>query len=458
MDWSARDTIVGIATPPGKGGVAIVRLSGSRAFELGKKLFQPRNPLPEPVSFESHKLYYGKFIDPKTATPLDHGLIVFMRAPHSYSGEDTVELHLHGGSAVPRSVVQAMINCEARSAEPGEFTFRAFLNQRLTLMQAEAVEELISSQNSLAQRLSLRRLDEGWSSEVEPLIARLTQLLANVEASIDFPDEGLTTSSVDSQLRELQAIGSVLQGWIAAAQWQRLGEQAFTVCLAGAANVGKSTLFNTLLHQERALVDADPGTTRDYLDATLEVEGVPVRLIDTAGLRETTGEVERRGIERSQQWIDRADVLIWVTTPDLPEASRAEVASSKALRVINKIDLVDDKARQRLQQQHPEALLLSAKTQAGVEQLEAWLRGECRERIRQVQQASLCVNDRQRLAIERAYAGLKQAEMLLRSGDSSEELVAQELWGAGQALEELSGKALGPEVIESIFKNFCIGK
>ncbi len=466
MDWSAKDTIVGIATPPGAGGIAVLRISGRFALEAGRRLFQAKQAAGG-ATIKSHTLYHGNFVHPSSGDKLDSGLFAYMQAPRSYTGEDTVELHGHGGVQLPRSLMTAALELaqgegslagNIRQAEPGEFTFRAFLHQKLNLMQAEAVDELVQSKNRLAQKLALRRFDSVWAAEVGRLLEGLRALLAHFEADLDFPEEGLRTMTKPQRLQELATIRETLQGWLEAAKWQRMAQEPLVLSLAGPANVGKSTLFNCLLHQERALVDAEPGTTRDFLDASLEIGGLPLRLVDTAGFRRVARDcVEAKGLERSKQWLEAADLCIWLDDPDTLDKPRDRQEVGMELKVVNKIDLLDPQAIDAIRQNYPERLLISAKQGDGVDVLRETIQHWCDEKAAMAEAAGLAVNDRQKQAIFRADGHLQRGESLYKQG-GGDELIAEELWGASRALEELTGKSLGPEVIEAIFKNFCIGK
>jgi tRNA modification GTPase len=466
VDWSAKDTIAAIATATGRGGVAIVRLSGSQALEIGRRLFKPSAAA---TNFESHRLYYGHFIHPQTGSHLDSGLFAYMKGPHSYTGEDVVELHGHGGTQNPRQLLEAAIVAgmgNIRVADPGEFTFRAFLNQRLSLVQAEAVEELVASQNQLAQKLAIKRLDGDWRREVSEVQEKLTQLLTHFEADLDFPDEILGTAELADRLNQLQSLRLVLERWLQAAAWQRFATEPFTLCIAGPSNVGKSTLFNTLLRQERAIVDDSPGTTRDYLDATLQIEGLPVRLVDTAGLRATTPlSTESEGIERSKIWMRRADLLLWVddSTTVLEVQSEREafknlLTAEQFLHLINKKDLLDQRAIAIMEKEFPQAYFMAAKLGDGFDGLIERIVSRGRERILNVEQISFSLNERQYGVIRKAHEHLILALKMLETNDGGYELLTEELWSVGRSLEEFTGKALAPDVIESIFKNFCIGK
>lgn len=459
MDWSANDTIIGLATAPGVGGIAILRLSGKQALAIAKSHFIPA-AASEPFSPRSHQLYYGKIMDAQTHAVLDQGLFVYMQAPHSYTAEESVELHLHGGSYIAEFVQATLLKQPGlRLAEPGEFTFRAFLHQRLTLWEAEAVGELIQAQNQLAHRLALSRLQGDWRPAIAGIEKQLADLLSQVEARLDFPDDEHDFASTAKLEAELKPMLDVLASWCQAKRWQEQASHIPTVCLAGPTNVGKSTLFNALLKKPRALVSDEAGTTRDYLDAQIMIAGVSLRLVDTAGLRQGESLLEAAGIARSRQWLEKADVILWVSEPQNQAGGDLGPYNAEAVivPVLNKADLLTADQQQQWLSSHPTGLCLSAKTGAGVEALQNHIVNHFRQQLTQVHSAAFCANQRQAVAIEQAHACLQSAMADLQAA-AGDELLAEKLWQASRHLQELSGASLAPQVIEAIFRNFCIGK
>jgi tRNA modification GTPase len=309
-------TIAAIATPIGRGGLGIVRVSGPEAIRLGDLVFRATRDLKlsDQAGFTVH---HGRAVDPSNGQVLDEVLATMFRAPHSYSGEDLVEISTHGGPVVMRRILASLLNSGAQMAQPGEFTLRAFLNGRIDLTEAEAVADLIDAKTEEAADAALEQLQGSLHEEVIALRAELVAALARLEMGIDFTEEDLPQEEIDSVVERLETIGDRIEHLLAGYKRGRLLRDGFVVVLAGPPNVGKSTLFNLLAQDERAIVTDIPGTTRDILREYINLEGWPVCLIDTAGIREATDLVERIGVERSQGAIQKADGAIWLVDAGL---------------------------------------------------------------------------------------------------------------------------------------------
>ena len=462
MDWSAAQTIAGVATPPGEGAVAIVRLSGDHALASALRIFQPKQHA-TPFEPRSHQLYFGKFVEPESRELIDEGLLCCMHKPHSFTGENVVELHLHGGNTIANRVLQALLKqSQVRQALSGEFSFRAFLNKKIDLVQAEAISELIRSRSYLDHKFAMQRLAGGMQEPIKVMGQKLATMLSHIEVELDFPDESFETQQQSQHLALLQQQIQQLQLWITQHQWHQRAKRLPTVCLAGPPNVGKSTLFNALLGQERALVSAEAGTTRDYLDVTLQWQGVELRLVDTAGLREmATSSIEQAGIDKSYHWLQQADIVLWVDDPTtidksvLPQLGHNEVPLWVAL---NKIDSLS-KNEQTGWQNHPKQPkhLVSAKTGSNIDVLRQELFDYFLREFSQVRDISICANERQAELLRAIYDLLLQAENEMKH-NKGHERVAALIWQAARKLGEITGEELAPKVVESIFSNFCIGK
>jgi tRNA modification GTPase len=337
------DTIAAIATPPGEGGIGIVRVSGSLAISIVSKIFKsPQHATP--VDFPSHTLNYGHVIDPITGNVVDEVMLGIMHAPKSYTAEDVVEFNCHGGRAPLTTVLDLTLQTGARLAEPGEFTRRAFLNGRIDLAQAESIVDLIRSKTDLTRQIAMDGLTGRLSQEVNSLNDRLANLLAEVEASIDFPDEELDFLDLDAMRRAAQAIQGGLEQLIATASDGKIVRDGINIAILGKPNVGKSSLLNRLLKSTRAIVTEIPGTTRDTIEEALNLRGIPVNLTDTAGIRRTEDIVEQQGVERSKSYLDLASLILMVFDASEPltdiDIELLQEASSRcAILVLNKIDL-----------------------------------------------------------------------------------------------------------------------
>lgn len=456
MSWSPReirislgfesDTIVAIATPPGEGGVAIVRLSGPQASEIVSRLFG------RSCAFQSHRLYYGPILQ-ADGRPLDQGLAVRMREPHSYTGEEVAELHLHGGQALAQLAVQACLRLGARLARPGEFTLRAFLNGKLDLTQAEAVQQLIQSQSSLAAELASRNLQGHFSQQVANLREDLLQWLALLEAELDFGDEVPSLPPEESRAR-LERARTCVSRLLEQGQAGKALSDGLRTAIVGAPNAGKSTLLNLLLGRERALVTPIAGTTRDTLEETLVVGGVALTLIDTAGVREHTDDVvEQLGIERSRREAAEADLVLWVVDAHQPQppAEQALLQGKTHLTLLNKADL----GVAPWAEQFP-GLRVSLLQRDGLESFERELAALVQQ-LRDRQGGVVRLTGRQWETLQRAAEALSRLSESL-SAQMSAEFLALDLREAVSALGQIQGIDVTEEVLDRIFSSFCLGK
>lgn len=442
------DTIAAIATAPGRGAVGVVRVSGPAAVDVAVAVLGRALP--------ARRATFCRFRGADGET-IDEGLAVFFAAPHSYTGEDVLELQGHGGPVVLREVLRRCEGAGARLAEPGEFTRRAFLNGRLDLAQAEAVADLIDAASAEAARGALRSLAGNFSAQVHRVESMVTEARLRVEAMIDFPEEEIdpgTREGIGRRAEESRvAVSALLQQ---AAQGAVLRE-GLSVVLAGRANVGKSSLLNRLAGEEVAIVTPVAGTTRDVVRATVLVDGVPIHLIDTAGVRETGDDVEREGIARTWAAIERASAVMLVAEAGgagdpQEEAILARVPrTAPVARVVNKVDLSGEVPGQSSAGAQP-VIRVSAKTGAGMDSLRAWLLASAGW-----QSAGAGVF----LARERHLSALRRAEGHLcsaRDPGLTVDLVAEELRLAHDALGEITGRVTADDLLGAIFSRFCIGK
>ncbi|MFC1883553.1 tRNA uridine-5-carboxymethylaminomethyl(34) synthesis GTPase MnmE [Thermodesulfobacteriota bacterium] len=457
-----QDTITAISTPVGQGGIGIVRISGPDAERIAKKIFMPHN---SSWPLESHHLYLGDLSDPATGFSIDEVLLSFMRSPNSYTREDVVEINSHSGYVLLSRILQLAIDNGARMALPGEFTFRAFLNGRIDLPQAEAVMDLINSKSELGLKLATQQLKGALGEELEKLKGDVIKILANIEVGIDFPDEEadiMSMGDVISLLNEdvIEPIESLIEKHVA----KRIWLDGIKTVIVGRVNAGKSSLLNRLLEEERAIVTPIPGTTRDVIEATINIDGVPLRLMDTAGLREGKDEVEKIGLSMTGEKIDEADLLLVVIDQSVPvdkdDLDLLDRCKEKnALVLLNKIDLPSHFPEEEIadhSSNHP-VVRISALTGEGVDDLKKFIvdtvvRGDFDPGF-----SRTATNMRHKQALTAGAGCFKRAVRNIKDG-SPFEIIALELKSGLDSIEEIIGTAADDEILERVFSQFCLGK
>jgi tRNA modification GTPase len=448
------DTIAAIATPLGEGGLAVLRISGPAATAVADKIFVGKD---KPSAAPSHTLHFGKIV--RDGRMIDEVLLAVLRAPRTFTREDTVEISCHGGVLPAKLVLDAILEGGARLAEPGEFTRRAFLNGRIDLAQAEAVADLIHSRTELALAAANEQLAGQLSRRINRLRDDLLHILAHVEAHIDFPDEDIAPDTRDQLLKRLEEgvafVGQLLQ----TANEGQILRRGIRAAIVGRPNSGKSSLLNQLLGRDRAIVSPIPGTTRDTIEETANIRGLPVVFIDTAGLREARDEIEIEGIRRSRQSLAQAELILHVL--DVNESITAEdenyfseFAGKKRILVRNKIDLP---IRCEMSPGPAPTVDVSCVTGQGVESLKDAIKtmvwsGEIKAEMLQVM-----INSRHQDALNRARAATLRTVEALRN-NATLELVALDLRIAVAAVGEIVGKTTTEDLLDSIFGQFCIGK
>ncbi len=446
--FSTTDTIVAIATPPGRGGIGIVRLSGHDALAIGRALIARDRPVtPRYATFTE--------IRTKAGATIDHGIVTYFPAPASYTGEDVVEISAHGSPVVLRGIVAAVMERGARLAEPGEFTLRAYLNGRMDLMQAEAVGDLIDAVTPLQARAAFDQLHGTLTRTIAEMDAALFDLVARLEASVDFPDEGYHFGGSSELAAAVDAIICRADALLSDGQRGRIVREGLHVAVVGAPNVGKSSLFNALAGASRAIVTDIPGTTRDLVTETIDLEGLRVTLVDTAGLRTAGDVVESEGIARARQAASVADLVLRVLDRSEPQRegdgeSLGEASTRKTIVIANKADLPAAWFQ-------PDAVEVSALTGLGLDVL----RQRILERlgIESLVDRPEITNVRHIALVARARDALLRARgALLEDGGLPEEFVLADLQEARGALEDVTGRRTPEDVLAHIFERFCIGK
>lgn len=455
---SLGDTIAAVCTPPGMASVGIVRVSGPRALDLATAVFQSSVPIGR-----ERALRFGPFMDPVTGEILDEGILLVMPAPGSYTGEDVVEFHAHGSPPLLGRLLDVLVTEGARPADAGEFTYRAVLNGRLDLPQAEAVQALVSAQGDAARREAVRQLTGGLASHLAPMEEALKDLYQKVEARLEFPDEGLPPLDREGFERQVVETGEELVALAESYRKGRVLTDGLKTAIVGPPNSGKSSLMNALLGKDKVIVSPHAGTTRDVVEGEMIVKGARIRLYDTAGLRETSHQVEEEGVKRSRTVIQEADLILWVLDASGPmsgilEAGKADLPKDRTFYLFNKTDLLmDPKAWKKEMGLLPDerCLALSCKSGAGlsgvVEVLESAVEGAL------MGEDVVLLSARHRQEAEEALRSLAQLGVLMEENRPME-LWAEELKKAVLAIGRIRGRDLPAEAFDGIFSHFCIGK
>ena len=469
---SANDTIVAIATPPGRGGIGVVRLSGSQAIEItGSLVHFPKLPL------ETQRATLGDFREPESGRSLDQVVVTCFRQPHSYTAEDVVEISCHGAPVVLRHLVESCLERGARAAEPGEFTLRAFLNGRIDLTQAEAVRDLIESRTLYQARVAAQQMDGAVSARLKPHKQALLALIAQLEAGIDFAEDDVPVSGWQDIVERLEAIHVDLDKLVEGYEYGRIVRQGLTLAIVGRPNVGKSSLFNRLLNQERAIVTAVPGTTRDLVAETASIAGIPLRFVDTAGIRDTADEVESIGVQKSWQAVADSDLRLLVvdasegwTTEDgrllrrigplgalLVAYNKSELPKQLEMTELERVDCSREADRTPNSESRTPAVWTSALTGEGLPEL--------RDKILQVAaptrdlapEGDFITNLRHQQLLRESLAALTRGRQAAQQ-HVPHEMLLLDLYDALRPLDAITGATTVDDVLGIIFSTFCVGK
>ena len=461
MDYK-NETIAAIATPVGIGGIGIIKISGKLAAGIAQKVFRPKHPT---KSFDNFRLYLGHIIDPNSGLPVDEVLISIMRGPLSYTREDVLEINSHSGYTILSKVLQIVLQSGARLAQPGEFTLRAFLNGRIDLTQAEAIVDLINAKSETSLHLAANQLSGGFLTRLDEIRTKLIEILVEIEASVDFPDEQHTRINRQHIAERIRAaILDPTGELISAYSQRRVWHEGITVVIAGRVNVGKSSIFNRLLQKEQALVTPIPGTTRDNLECGIAIKGIPIRLVDTAGIRKVRGVVEKKGVGLTKARLASADLILLVI-----DRSRAlnqydldalRKADKKAVIVaVNKIDLPRKASEKKIETAFGSLprVYISALTGEGFNELTNTIYTFIMSSTTVISSTSIIPNLRHTIALQQAGDHLERALRNIMD-NLPLEIVATDLVWARNSIDEITGSKINEEVIDGIFKRFCLGK
>ncbi len=458
MNLSDLKTIVAIATPPGYGGIGVIRLSGSQSLTFARKLF----PTNKSVDLIPQRATLQQIVNPDSEILIDESVVTYFKAPNSFTGEDVVEISCHGSPVVLNEILRLLVTFGAALAEPGEFSLRAFLNHKLDLTQAEAIKDLIHAQTAYQARIAARQLRGELSRQLKPIKEGLVELIVHLESAVEFVEDDLDPinlklflSRIDEFIKQLTALASSYRVG-------RLIRSGIKLALIGRPNVGKSSLFNSLLGRDRAIVTHLPGTTRDTLNETFSINGIPIDLIDTAGIRETEDLVEKLGVEKTRSAISEADFVIAVleiNTSLSPEERELLDQFPVNIFAVNKSDLGGDVSEELISYlaERATTLRVSALTGEGVEELKQFIHQQLITGAERVDESAIITNERHYQALEGALTALRQAKQDLTSG-FTEEVVLANLHRALHDLGVITGETLIADIINQIFSTFCIGK
>jgi len=456
------DTIAAVSTPPGEGGIALIRVSGPEAVQLVSRFFQSSKG-EDLTRGGSHTIHHGLWVDGEGKV-IDEVLVSLFLKPHSYTGEDVVEISCHGGIRITRRILEVLTGQGARHAEPGEFTKRAFLNRKMDLMQAEAVCDLIRARSDASLEAAIRQLQGSLSKKIGRLKEGLMKIVAHFEASLDFPDERLEVYSHAEFLREIDGARKEVQGLLKSFQRGQILREGILTVIVGRPNVGKSSLLNALLEKDRALVSHLPGTTRDALEETIEIGGMAVRLVDTAGLSlDSKSELDQMGMERTRRYLQEGHLFLVLVDGSSEWSQEDEAILSRTTRknylvVINKIDLPARLDLEGLLRRIPgeSPCFISCLKGDGLPELEKRIQEKIQE-MGIVPESATLMRLRHKQALERALEAMERSRKALEKGESAE-FILMDLKASIDSLQELIGEVYSEDLLDIIFQEFCIGK
>jgi tRNA modification GTPase len=460
--YNLDDTIAAIATPIGESGIGIVRISGKDALKVADKIFVSKDGK-KPSEFKTYTTHYGWVVDEITKI-IDEVILTVMRAPRSYTKEDIVEINCHGGIVALRAVLDLVLEGGCRLAEPGEFTQRAFLNGRIDLAQAEAVLDIIRAKTDSALKVGIEQLKGGLSQKINKIRDMLLEILTFLESGIDFPEEEIGILDLKEISSKLKTVDRQLTAIINDSKFGRVLREGLKVVICGRPNVGKSSLLNALLKQERSIVTPIPGTTRDTIEEVIDIKGIPIRIVDTAGILEPRDLIEKKAIQRTQQFIDSADLIILIFDGSEGLKKEDEFLMRKLkqkqkniIAVINKMDLKQRIEKDRISRYLPRLIEISAKRIKNLTLLEDAIVNLVYQGRIKASESILVTNLRHIQAIKKVQKLVAQAQDSL-DNKLSLEFIAQGIKDALGCIDELLGKKFSEDLLKKIFSQFCIGK
>lgn len=446
------DTICAAITAYGIGAISIVRVSGPKALEVGDKIFIGKHKLSESPT---HRIYYGRLIN-----DIDDVLISVFRKPHSYTGEDTIEISHHGNFLITKKIIQLLLDYGVRLAEPGEFTKRAFLNGKIDLLQAEAVSEIIQSRSDIAVQSARKQLDGILSDKIKEIKNYLVEVIGLLELELDFVEEDIEFVDKKILIIKIENIIKMVSNLLNTYQTGKMIYEGINVLIIGKPNVGKSSLLNRILNDERAIVSEIPGTTRDIIKEEIFIDGTLFRFFDTAGLRNSADIIEEEGIKRAIKLIEKADIIIHLVDYDSLNEHlndfKIDASNKFVIRVVNKIDLISEEQKTNLLSRK-DFLLISAKTGEGIDKLFDLFKSYIYQHNLYSEDVAVISNIRHYNSLKKAKESLENAIFSLKENQSNE-FVAIDLRKAANSLKELTGEITSEEILNSIFSKFCIGK
>lgn len=453
------DTIAAISTPPGRGGIGVVRLSGPDSLQIAASFFSSPSPAESGVP---NRAQFGRLIDPASGDVIDEVILSYFKSPHSYTGEDVVEISCHGSPIILARVLQMAIDRGARVAEPGEFTFRAFFNKRIDLTQAQAVRDVINAQTQYQARVATKQLEGELSSRITPIKDALVEVIVHLESSVEFVEDDITPDTASKLFAEVSEAINTLTAIANSFTFGRYVREGFDLAIVGRPNVGKSSVFNRLIGSDRAIVTELPGTTRDALYESTSISGIPVRLIDTAGIRETTDRIENIGITRSRSAIADADVsLLVLDSADLLTDDDVHLlehlANERRIVALNKTDLPQMLDPESIPAPREQMICISALTGAGFDLLTGKIFHVLAGTDTPERDDMMLTDARQHWAIQRAVEQLSAAREMMNHHEL-EEVILLKLRAALAMLGEITGETLTDDILNQIFSTFCIGK
>lgn len=451
------DTIVAVSTPPGRGGIGVVRLSGPESRSIAEALLRLKGPL------RAGRAVFGELVDTQSGERIDEVITTFFEKPHSYTTEDVIEISAHGSPVVLEYIVEQAMARGARLAEPGEFTMRSFLHGRIDLTQAEAVRDLIESQTLFQAKVAAQQLEGALSRRIKPIKKRLVDLIALLEAGIDFAEDDVSILPDDQILVAISEVRQPLEALAQSFAYGRVVHEGLTLAIVGRPNVGKSSLFNRLVERERAIVTAIPGTTRDLVTETVSLAGIPIRLVDTAGIRPAADEAEELGIRKSYEALADADLVLVVTDHTSAQYAAEErllldaTSGRRRILVRNKSDLQADASGIVLDSDHLPQISTSALSGTGIEELRRLIVGEVGGSSAGQREMGFVTNLRQRKLIEESSMALPAAEKAVQNR-IPHEMLLMDLYNSLRPLDSISGETTTDDILNLIFSTFCIGK